>query len=414
MISDRENLTNIKIIEVMELDIAMALKSQLLVSHAEPLVFARVLQLIADLRVMTTNHLEDILNSPVKLRNEVSSNDDSMVDSKTDCNSNSSSSSATPSAIDTTTSAIDSSPSAIDTTPSAIDSLSNKEISVSVVNSTSNLGEPNVGQNANQIDGPRVDSENNLLVTPPKVKLPESTRPIIHRLLQSETSFSSNYTSQHTESKTLTILKPASESTRLDFPKLYRQMHCDFSEPQVVKVRKGSCSEDREYIKPNIIEQHQPMGSNLTQLHLDSTGQSSFAYNRDTTNTGITNTGINNTGISRANTVDNPPVLERQDSRTTNLLYTVLTRKTNLDPPVLHRSPSPVDLSQNTNLVLGVQSPSDVINIPHNDVINMPHNDIINMTHNDVMLSTSPPESGRPVLMPLLQRYKNKNGESLC
>ena len=66
MISDREDLSSRNIIEQAEIDIALALKSQLLIKHGVPILFARLLDLIIHLRAMTTEYLEAILNSPLQ------------------------------------------------------------------------------------------------------------------------------------------------------------------------------------------------------------------------------------------------------------------------------------------------------------------------------------------------------------
>jgi hypothetical protein len=69
--SDREGLQAADTVERIETDIALALQSQLLVSHGEPLLFARLLQLVVNLRAMTTQYLEAILNSPLQTEAQV-------------------------------------------------------------------------------------------------------------------------------------------------------------------------------------------------------------------------------------------------------------------------------------------------------------------------------------------------------
>ena len=66
IISDREDLSSRAAVEEAEIDIALALKSQLLVNHGVPILFARLLDLIIHLRAMTTEYLEAILNSPLQ------------------------------------------------------------------------------------------------------------------------------------------------------------------------------------------------------------------------------------------------------------------------------------------------------------------------------------------------------------
>ena len=66
ILSDREDLSNTAAVEEAEIDIALALKSQLLVNHGVPILFARLLDLIIHLRAMTTEYLEAILNSPLQ------------------------------------------------------------------------------------------------------------------------------------------------------------------------------------------------------------------------------------------------------------------------------------------------------------------------------------------------------------
>ena len=66
ILSDREDLSSRAAVEEAEIDIALALKSQLLVNHGVPILFARLLDLIIHLRAMTTEYLEAILNSPLQ------------------------------------------------------------------------------------------------------------------------------------------------------------------------------------------------------------------------------------------------------------------------------------------------------------------------------------------------------------
>ena len=66
ILSDREDLSSTAAVEEAEIDIALALKSQLLVNHGVPILFARLLDLIIHLRAMTTEYLEAILNSPLQ------------------------------------------------------------------------------------------------------------------------------------------------------------------------------------------------------------------------------------------------------------------------------------------------------------------------------------------------------------
>ena len=66
-ISDRDGLKNPRMVEAVETDIALALKSQLLVNHGEPIMFAKLLELVIPLRSMTTQYLEEILNSPLQI-----------------------------------------------------------------------------------------------------------------------------------------------------------------------------------------------------------------------------------------------------------------------------------------------------------------------------------------------------------
>ena len=65
-LSDRDDLEDRQAVEEFETDIALGLKSQLLIHHGEPLLFARLLMQIIPLRTMTALHMEDILNSPLE------------------------------------------------------------------------------------------------------------------------------------------------------------------------------------------------------------------------------------------------------------------------------------------------------------------------------------------------------------
>ena len=49
------------------MDIAMALRAQLLVNHTEAILFAKLLELTVTLRAMTTMFLDDILSSPLQV-----------------------------------------------------------------------------------------------------------------------------------------------------------------------------------------------------------------------------------------------------------------------------------------------------------------------------------------------------------
>ncbi len=52
--------------ERVEADLVLALKFQLLVNHGQPILFARLLELVVPLRTMTSQYLEEILNSPLQ------------------------------------------------------------------------------------------------------------------------------------------------------------------------------------------------------------------------------------------------------------------------------------------------------------------------------------------------------------
>ena len=67
LFSDRENLIDRDTVEQFETDLALGLRSQLLVQHGDPLLFGRLLLQVIPLRAMTTLHLEDILNSPLQV-----------------------------------------------------------------------------------------------------------------------------------------------------------------------------------------------------------------------------------------------------------------------------------------------------------------------------------------------------------
>ena len=66
LILDRGSLKTPEIVESIESDILLALQSRLHVSQASSVDFAKLLLLIVDIRGMTTQYLEAILDSPVQ------------------------------------------------------------------------------------------------------------------------------------------------------------------------------------------------------------------------------------------------------------------------------------------------------------------------------------------------------------
>lgn len=67
-ISDREGLAHNVALETMETDLSIALKCQLILSHGDgTIMFAKAVEVLTDLRRITTLYLDDILNSQVEI-----------------------------------------------------------------------------------------------------------------------------------------------------------------------------------------------------------------------------------------------------------------------------------------------------------------------------------------------------------
>lgn len=67
-VSDREGLAHNVALETMETDLSIALKCQLILSHGDgTIVFAKAVEVLTDLRRITTLYLDGILNSQVEI-----------------------------------------------------------------------------------------------------------------------------------------------------------------------------------------------------------------------------------------------------------------------------------------------------------------------------------------------------------
>ena len=68
ILSDRESLAHNVALETMETDLSIALKCQLILSHGDgTIMFAKAVEVLSDLRRITTLYLDDILNSQVEI-----------------------------------------------------------------------------------------------------------------------------------------------------------------------------------------------------------------------------------------------------------------------------------------------------------------------------------------------------------
>ena len=74
LFSDREGLAHNVALETMETDLCIALKCQLILSHGDgTITFAKAVEILCDLRRISTLYLDGILNSQVEIDNDTSS-----------------------------------------------------------------------------------------------------------------------------------------------------------------------------------------------------------------------------------------------------------------------------------------------------------------------------------------------------